>query len=113
MIGQNSTTTNMDDMEDLRERMRAENALVVIGGADNQLRMSRAKRKQEGITQIVCDKKILVNFYMFYLKLFSMTYTKVGPDKVLSVSRMRSHKGVTSNVVVHVICLVVPCHILI
>lgn len=62
MIGQNSTTTNMDDMEDLRERMRAENALVVIGGADNQLRMSRAKRKQEGITQIVCDKKILVIF---------------------------------------------------
>ncbi|XP_076105175.1 uncharacterized protein LOC143073479 isoform X2 [Mytilus galloprovincialis] len=59
VIGQNSTTTNMDDMEDLRERMRAENALVVIGGADNQLRMSRAKRKQEGITQIVCDKKIL------------------------------------------------------
>lgn len=52
----------MDDMEDLRERMRAENALVVIGGADNQLRMSRAKRKQEGITQIVCDKKILVIF---------------------------------------------------
>ena len=42
--------------------MRAENALVVVGGADNNLRMSRAKRKQEGITQIVCDKKILVCF---------------------------------------------------
>lgn len=62
MIGQHSSTTNIDDMEDLRERMRAENALVVVGGADNNLRMSRAKRKQEGITQIVCDKKILVCF---------------------------------------------------
>jgi regulatory NSL complex subunit 3 len=62
VIGQHSSTTNIDDMEDLRERMRAENALVVVGGADNNLRMSRAKRKQEGITQIVCDKKILVCF---------------------------------------------------
>lgn len=62
VIGQHSSTTNIDDMEDLRERMRAENALVVVGGADNNLRMSRAKRKQEGITQIVCDKKVLVCF---------------------------------------------------
>lgn len=62
VIGQHSSTTNIDDMEDLRERMRAENALVVVGGTDNNLRMSRAKRKQEGITQIVCDKKILVCF---------------------------------------------------
>jgi hypothetical protein len=35
VIGQHSSTTNIDDMEDLRERMRAENALVVVGGIFN------------------------------------------------------------------------------
>lgn len=67
VVGQNSTTTNIDDMEDLREKMRAENALVIVGGADNNLRMTRAKRKQEGITQIVCDKKIMVSIDTSFL----------------------------------------------
>ena len=73
VIGQHSSTTNIDDMEDLRERMRAENALVVVGGADNNLRMSRAKRKQEGITQIVCDKKILDEISEFLGGILSQT----------------------------------------
>ncbi len=32
VIGQFANTCNIDDLEDMRERMRAENSLVVIGG---------------------------------------------------------------------------------
>ena len=32
VIGQFANTCNMDELEDLREKMRAENSLLVIGG---------------------------------------------------------------------------------
>ena len=32
VIGQFANTCNIDDLEDLREKMRAENSLLVIGG---------------------------------------------------------------------------------
>ena len=60
IIGQHATTCSVDDMEDMRERMRAENSLLVVGGADDHLRMSRAKKKAEGITQSIVDRCIQV-----------------------------------------------------
>ena len=60
VIGQNSTTCSIDDMEDLREKMKAENSLLVVGGADDNIRVSRSKKKEEGVTQVMVDKKILV-----------------------------------------------------
>ncbi|XP_074643172.1 KAT8 regulatory NSL complex subunit 3-like [Tubulanus polymorphus] len=56
--GQNSTTGSIDDIEDLREKMKVENGLVVVGGADDMLRMTKAKKKQETITQAVVDRAI-------------------------------------------------------
>lgn len=60
VVGQNATTCTVDNMEDLREKMRAENSLLVIGGADDLLRVSRPKKKQEGITQNMVDRCIQV-----------------------------------------------------
>ena len=60
VIGQQATTCSIDDMEDLRERMKAENSLLVVGGADDSLRMSKAKKKLEGITQSMVDRCIQV-----------------------------------------------------
>lgn len=60
VIGQHANTCTIDDMEDLREKMRAENSLVVVGGSDDNLRMSRSKKKLEGVTQLMVDKAILV-----------------------------------------------------
>lgn len=49
VIGQYSYTVIIDNMEDLRERMKAENELLVVGGVDSNLRVCRGKKKQEGI----------------------------------------------------------------
>lgn len=47
-------------MEDLRERMRVETGLIVVGGADDYLRISKKKKRAEGITQSVVDRFIAV-----------------------------------------------------
>lgn len=58
VIGQFSETCRLDDIEDMRERMKAETSLLVVGGADSYLRMARSKKKLEGLTQTVVDRCI-------------------------------------------------------
>ena len=58
VIGQHSTTCSIDDIENMREKMKAESHLVVVGGADNNLWMCHKRKKQEGVTQSMVDKKI-------------------------------------------------------
>lgn len=59
VIGQNATLVRPDDLEDLREKMLVETSLVVIGTADDHLRISTAKKISEGITQSMVDRCIL------------------------------------------------------
>ncbi|XP_067144031.1 KAT8 regulatory NSL complex subunit 3 isoform X3 [Centruroides vittatus] len=59
VIGQNSNMCMIDDIEDFREHMRAESGLVVVGGADDALRISQIKKKLEGITQVMVDRCLL------------------------------------------------------
>lgn len=42
--------------------MKVETSLVVVGAADDQLRISKTKKKLDGITQSMVDKCILVSF---------------------------------------------------
>lgn len=49
-------------MEDLRERMRVETGLIVVGSADDKLRVNKKKKKTEGITQSVVDRCVAVNY---------------------------------------------------
>lgn len=48
-------------MEDLRERMRIETGLIVVGSADNNLIVNKKKKREEGITQSIVDRCIIVS----------------------------------------------------
>lgn len=50
-------------MEDLRERMRVETGLIVVGSADDYLRVSKKKKRSECITQSVVDRCIVVSSF--------------------------------------------------
>jgi len=59
VVGQNATTCCIDDLEDMRERIQGDTSLVVVGGADDRLRMSHSRRRAEGVTQRMVDRCIL------------------------------------------------------
>ncbi|KAL0118088.1 hypothetical protein PUN28_009039 [Cardiocondyla obscurior] len=59
IIGQNATLVRPDDLEELREKMLVETSLVVVGTADDHLRISTSKKILEGITQSMVDRCIL------------------------------------------------------
>ena len=61
VIGQHSNTCSIDEMEDMREAMKVVTSMVVVGGADDMLRVSHAKKKMIGITQSMADRCIVVN----------------------------------------------------
>ncbi|EFN82752.1 Uncharacterized protein KIAA1310 [Harpegnathos saltator] len=59
IIGQNATLATTDDLEEVREKMLVETSLVVVGTADDHLRISTSKKVLEGITQSMVDRCIL------------------------------------------------------
>lgn len=59
VIGQNATLARPDEIEDLREKMLVETSLVVIGTADDHLRISTAKKVADGVTQSMVDRCIV------------------------------------------------------
>lgn len=65
VIGQNSARTSQEEMEALREKMQSESSLVVVGSADDVLRVPKNKRQIEGITQSMVDNMITDEVYEF------------------------------------------------
>ncbi|XP_068146017.1 KAT8 regulatory NSL complex subunit 3 isoform X2 [Drosophila tropicalis] len=65
VIGQNSARTSQEEMEGLRERMQSESSLVVVGSADDSLKVPKSKRRIEGVTQSMVDAMVVDEIYEF------------------------------------------------
>ena len=59
IVGERASQCNSDDVEDIRERMSVETGLVIVGGADDQLRLTNKKKKSELVTQGIVDRFII------------------------------------------------------
>ena len=59
VVGERASQCNSDDVEDIRERMSVETGLVIVGGADDQLRLTNKKKKSELVTQGIVDRFII------------------------------------------------------
>ncbi|XP_058129129.1 KAT8 regulatory NSL complex subunit 3 [Anopheles coustani] len=58
VIGQNSARSSQEEIEMLRSRMLAQTSLVVVGSADECLRVSKTKRKIDGVTQSMVENMV-------------------------------------------------------
>ena len=75
-MGERSSQAGSDDVEDLRERLSVETALVIVGGADDGLRLSKKKKKSENVTQ--CMVGTALSFLSLELISFLLRSTGVS-----------------------------------
>lgn len=80
IVGQNAAKSSPEEIETLRERMQANTSMVVIGSADDALRVGKTKRKIEGVTQAMIDNMIMDEISEF------ATASLENPIKVKPVS---------------------------
>ncbi|XP_037091284.1 KAT8 regulatory NSL complex subunit 3-like [Pollicipes pollicipes] len=59
LVGQSASDAAPHELELMRDRMRAETGLVVVGGADRRLLVNRHKRQREGLTQSMVDRAVM------------------------------------------------------
>lgn len=59
VVGQNAAKTSVEEVEALREKMHSHTSLIVVGSADDALRIGKTKRQLEGVTQSMVDNMVV------------------------------------------------------
>ncbi|XP_066972866.1 uncharacterized protein Rcd1 isoform X1 [Macrobrachium rosenbergii] len=103
IIGEKASNVTVDDIEDIRHRLRAETGLVVVGGADSHLRLSVEKRHIEGVTQSMVDRCIVdeIGDFLGHLmndssSTLSYSYSSSYPSHVTSSAGF-SHSSLSTS----------------
>ncbi|GFO25842.1 kat8 regulatory nsl complex subunit 3-like, partial [Plakobranchus ocellatus] len=101
VVGQHASATNLDCLEDIRERLRVETGLVLVGGTDDQLRMTHSKKRSCGLTQAMVDRCIMEEMYEFLGN--ALFQVIVQPDSMGEIEvakkhqKKRKHKDMSST----------------
>ncbi|KAF4522007.1 hypothetical protein B566_EDAN010856 [Ephemera danica] len=95
VIGQNAPTSRQADMEELRERLRVQTGLLVVGSADERLRVSDSKKHSEGLTQAMVDRCILPPPTLPTVAPVSPSVKSVGQTNSTDHSRRQSNESAT------------------
>lgn len=67
VVGQHANTSSIDILENIREKLKVETSLLLIGGADDQLRISHAKKLSCNVTQTMMDRYIMVGSVLTFI----------------------------------------------
>ena len=98
-VGQDSILGRRDDIEDLRERIKTSTGLVVVGGADDRLRMSKKKKRAEGVTQAVVDRCVMEEVRSFLVGVLSSPPPNMGVHPGLNLDSTRHLLGFGPGVI--------------
>ncbi|XP_073844658.1 reduction in Cnn dots 1 isoform X2 [Musca autumnalis] len=114
VIGQNSARSSQEEIESLREKMQSESSLVVVGSADDALRVPKSRRKIENVTQAMVDTMVVDEVYDFIKKIltnppgpriptslnssiFGKQNRSLAGEKITGQQRKRKNDGLDSD----------------
>ena len=87
-------------MQDIREKMTVETGLIIVGGADDQLRLTNKKKRAELVTQTMVDKNIIEQIRAFLLGILlkqSQAAMERGDYLILSKSLLKLSKSLLKS----------------
>lgn len=98
VIGEHSSLSRIDDVETMRERMLAPTSLVVVGSADDQLRISTSKKITECISQSIVDRCVIDEIADF----MGGVLTQPSPMPIRSINSLTNYDNKSKIILIHV-----------
>ncbi|ROT76016.1 putative KAT8 regulatory NSL complex subunit 3 [Penaeus vannamei] len=96
IIGEKASNVSVDDMEDIRMRLRVETGLVVVGGADSHLRLS-CRSGTWKVTQSMVDSHHVTSSTVYPHSSVTSSFTNPLPPKSQRKEGTRKRKTSTGS----------------
>lgn len=87
LVGQNASRCSEEEIEYFREKLTAPTSTVVVGAADDYLRVSKTKRRLEGVTQEMVDNMIVDEIADFATKCVQRPLPARPKTAIVSIPR--------------------------